>query len=164
MPTYFKPWRRKIGVMTQVIACVFAAAWVRSFVANDSIGFPVQKHTTVGLMSARGALIWCIQYHESIGSTWKLTKWTTRTDPVDVDGISWIGIVGRVHPCQRTSGVESVILVTPYWSFIVSLFLLSCYLLESNPKPLDWNLMKDVLIFIAALVLVIFLFSAPAVQ
>jgi hypothetical protein len=33
---YFRPWRRKIGVMTLVMACVFAAGWVRSSVRFDS--------------------------------------------------------------------------------------------------------------------------------
>ena len=28
MGDYFKPWRRKIGVATLVMACVFAAGWV----------------------------------------------------------------------------------------------------------------------------------------
>lgn len=30
MSNYFKPWRRKIGVVTLVMACVFAAVWART--------------------------------------------------------------------------------------------------------------------------------------
>src|SRR4051812_37506464 len=35
MPTYFKPLRRKLGVVTLVTACVFAAGWVRSVFVAD---------------------------------------------------------------------------------------------------------------------------------
>ena len=30
MREFFKPWRRKIGVVTLVMACVLMAGWVRS--------------------------------------------------------------------------------------------------------------------------------------
>ena len=36
---YFKPLRRKIGVCTLVIACVFAAGWVRSLYVEDNFTF-----------------------------------------------------------------------------------------------------------------------------
>lgn len=34
---YFKPMRPKIGVLTLVMACVFAGGWVRSFTLTDAI-------------------------------------------------------------------------------------------------------------------------------
>ena len=36
MGDFFKPWRRKIGVVTLLMACVFAAGWVKSFSTVDS--------------------------------------------------------------------------------------------------------------------------------
>ena len=39
MPDYFKPLRRKIGVVTLVLACVFAAMWVRSGRIQDVVRF-----------------------------------------------------------------------------------------------------------------------------
>ena len=30
MGEFFKGWRRKVGVLTLLIACVFAAGWIRS--------------------------------------------------------------------------------------------------------------------------------------
>jgi hypothetical protein len=40
--TYFKPLRRKVGVVTLVMACVFAAGWVRSYSEElvNGIEFP----------------------------------------------------------------------------------------------------------------------------
>ena len=35
MGRYFKAWRRKFGVVTLVIACVFTAAWIRGFYYED---------------------------------------------------------------------------------------------------------------------------------
>ncbi len=35
MGDYFKPWRRKLGVVTLAVACVLAAGWVRSLHSDD---------------------------------------------------------------------------------------------------------------------------------
>lgn len=35
MRDFFKPWRRRLGVLTLVMACVFAAGWVRSLTVQD---------------------------------------------------------------------------------------------------------------------------------
>lgn len=32
MPTYFKPLRRKVGVFTLALACLFAAVWIRGMI------------------------------------------------------------------------------------------------------------------------------------
>ncbi len=40
MGDYFKPWRRKVGVMTLVLACVFTVGWIRSFNRIDVITAP----------------------------------------------------------------------------------------------------------------------------
>lgn len=35
MGEFFKGWRRKTGVLTLVMACLFAAVWVRSMYQRD---------------------------------------------------------------------------------------------------------------------------------
>ena len=37
MPEFFQGWKRKVGVVTLVIACVFAAAWIRSLLVKDRV-------------------------------------------------------------------------------------------------------------------------------
>ena len=37
MGDYFKPWRRKIGVVTLMLACVFMGGWMRSIFFLDFI-------------------------------------------------------------------------------------------------------------------------------
>lgn len=39
MSEYFKPWRRKIGVLTLLIASMFTAGWIRSSTVEDEIGW-----------------------------------------------------------------------------------------------------------------------------
>ena len=48
MPTYFKPLRRKIGVLTLVIACVFMSLWLRSFVVADVFRKTIGTRFAVG--------------------------------------------------------------------------------------------------------------------
>ena len=45
MPTYFKPLRRKIGVVTLMVACVFAGEWVRSPWDVDLISYLSDSRT-----------------------------------------------------------------------------------------------------------------------
>ena len=35
MRDYFRGWRRKLGVVTLLLACVFAAVWMRTFPGSD---------------------------------------------------------------------------------------------------------------------------------
>lgn len=39
MKDFFRGWRRKVGVCTLAMACVFAAGWVRSLVVCDQVAF-----------------------------------------------------------------------------------------------------------------------------
>jgi len=55
---FFKPTRRKLGVMTLVIACVFAAGWMRSLFFIDGISFTSGKDTTESFVSAGGFASW----------------------------------------------------------------------------------------------------------
>ena len=39
MGEFFKPRRRKVGVLTLVMACLFAAGWIRSIRLSEGVGF-----------------------------------------------------------------------------------------------------------------------------
>jgi hypothetical protein len=61
MTAYFKPLRRKIGVMTLGMACLFSVGWVRSAYISDSLILPNVAHgrdTTNILSSVKNRLIW----------------------------------------------------------------------------------------------------------
>src|SRR4051794_20138993 len=54
---YFKPWRRKIGVLTLVITCVFMTGWMRSFATWDGIQIPSDE-SFCQLVSQKGVMAW----------------------------------------------------------------------------------------------------------
>ena len=58
MKDFFRGWRRKVGVVTLVIACLFAAGWVRSLRNADTINIP--PYYECG--SVNGGLFWETQF------------------------------------------------------------------------------------------------------
>ena len=57
MGEFFKGWRRKIGVMMLVMACVLTGLWLRSLSSYDRIYFPI-GHRTHLITSYKGGLAW----------------------------------------------------------------------------------------------------------
>jgi hypothetical protein len=58
-PGFFKPLRRKIGVITLVLACVLAAMWVKSYSKKEERIFVVQgTKSSTFLVSDRTGLFW----------------------------------------------------------------------------------------------------------
>ena len=57
MPTYFKPLRRKIGVLTLVLACVLMAGWVRSLSIQDKELFNIDSLRNA-IISSQGSIAW----------------------------------------------------------------------------------------------------------
>src|SRR5438105_3724804 len=64
MRDFFKGWRRKIGVLTLVMACVCMAAWVRSYSAEDKAWIPFQTSIRT-VRTCRGCLHLCYANCES---------------------------------------------------------------------------------------------------
>ena len=79
MRVFFKSWRRKIGVLTLVMACVFAAGWVRSFGNYDSLGLNCRPWR-YAISSGWGELHFVLAPHDKggglihIGSNNRATK------------------------------------------------------------------------------------------
>jgi hypothetical protein len=63
MGTYFKPWRRKLGVMVLLFTCLFAAGWIRSLAYVDQIGIRLAHQypgaVLFGIQSFRGHFHFC---------------------------------------------------------------------------------------------------------
>jgi len=57
MGEFFREWRRKIGVVTLMMACVFAAGWVRTYSTRDELCAPFGKTTSINVYSFRSNLI-----------------------------------------------------------------------------------------------------------
>ena len=120
MPTYFKPLRRKIGVVTLVIACVFAMGWVRSRLIVDhyccELSKPISGIDCFAFRSHAGELGW--------------------TDLTMFHGYVTKGWSSYERNFQRLSDEEYMLafVTVPYWSIVTPLTLLSAGLLLSKPR------------------------------
>ncbi len=149
MPPYFKPLRRKIGVVTLVTACVFSAGWVRSYRVQDTFVLEFGTGNSVELLSACKSLIFVSAIDQSPSKPPKLNfRWITygfASDQwymqIDADNEN---MVASSKSAEFTS--HQVILpigVTthyfrafqvPYWSIVIPMTLLSAWLLLSRPR------------------------------
>ena len=162
MGDFFKPWRRKAGCVTLVVACVFMAAWVRSHKIEDLIAFSASKrrHT---LDSSSSKVIWMAwgfgdlesnrelkesgeleSVKESLVPKALFTKTIRVNDTTStIDGQDRNLALWEIHEAdaQRTASMyhsESfndtfVRWSIYYWQIVVPLTLLSAYLLLSKP-------------------------------
>jgi hypothetical protein len=125
MPDYFKLWRRKIGVLTLVVACVFAAGWVRSFSKTDI----VTVHGTYAFISENGRFT----ISQRLRVRQKFKSGATKGD-----SISSLSFNSWISPWSFDVGSTSVLpdytSLTPYWSIVIPLTLLSAWLLLSKTR------------------------------
>ena len=140
MGDFFKPWRRKIGVVTLVIACVLAAGWVRSLVVMDRIIW-----TNNGSMSSFASIdgmVWW--YRISPISLTNRVVWRSAKNPnppIDLWAnydptwrFQFSGLQFGVGQSNKHPNMGISICEIPYWFVIIPLTLLSAYLLLTRPR------------------------------
>ncbi len=134
---FFKGWRRKVGALTLVIACVFAAGWLRSLHSREFIfiefeipfGGRIFAHTSANQMD--------ILLQRSTGWHFDFGK----VDPIvtlnALDGV-WFFDVEQIEE----EIVDGVLQVAPgyelricFYAIVIPLTLLSAYLLLTKPRP-----------------------------
>ena len=155
MSDFFKGWRRKIGVVALVLACVFAAGWLRSLTIRDVFTFKKDK-LTIAFRSFEGGLGWQrFTPTSSLASTgWRSDNnfkfsfsdpWW-RFDNIDDDEIDWrwdrggfsFGAASKKNPEFLRRRLE--LWTIPYWSIVIPLTLLSAYLLLTKPRAARKNI------------------------
>ena len=114
----FKPWRRKFGLLTLVLACVFTAGWFRSHVYPVVKGVSRSDAETSYLASRNGWLLW-VHFERGV------PPYTPFVEVALPDGSLFTG---------RGAGPLAYRCL-PYWSIVIPLTLLSAYLLLSKPRP-----------------------------
>ena len=141
----FKPWRRKIGVVTLVMACAMMAGWVRSIHNYDVVEcFPCET-IIMRLNSWDGNLCYvhCITEKVTIWSSFGLS--TTVVESFENDfpfdkqftKTRWVWRLGRIGVATSMDDESDSItaVVAPYWLIAFPLALLSAWLLLSKPRP-----------------------------
>jgi hypothetical protein len=140
---FFKPLRRKLGVVTLVMACVFAAAWVRSLTELDIV-VRLNANNTHLMMSVGGTLNWERMWPIVIP---RPSRWMYRhqsSSPKEDFDVSY-GFLGLGFDIRNQSRIETKIGTVPYiaesetwqipyWSIVIPLTLLSAWLLFSNRR------------------------------
>ena len=145
MGKFFKPLRRKVGVLTLLIACLFAAGWVRSLSTSDAILIPLTKSEFIRLDSRSGRFSWNNVHNDQV--TIPTIIW--RADVIvgtDEDSVfdhshyiyEWRWLwgtidVGRVHS-PGDGRVRAKYVILPYWFITIPLALISAFLLLSRPR------------------------------
>ena len=146
MGEYFKPWRRRFGLMTLVMACVFLGLWVRSLAIYDCAICYCGLHTRHTVFSASHFIGY--QYiYERLPERHPIfvrTNWGSNTP---ADGAShlfadtritwhwrWYGFSDCEYLENRLNGCRCRIWIAPYWSIVIPLTMLTAFLLLSKPR------------------------------
>jgi len=151
---YFKPWRRRIGVITLAMACVFMTEWLRS--RDDGYAFELVWGSHK-LLSFNESVIWTRSAVGYPAKMWPLPKWRVQYGRnvmrffLGSDHLKWsrrwcgfgfgqfderlVGMMVR----HGTRPFWSI----PYWSIVLSLTLISAYLLLSMPRKSNQNKISE---------------------
>jgi hypothetical protein len=143
MREFFRSWKRKIGVLMLVMACVLTAGWLRSLSGLDIIGTPILNQIAIGIES-KGSYIGLLIAEAPNGSVGH-PVWHRYTS-AQIDG--WVRsspqAVVEVHPLGmiHIGFAESPIAfsrncLVPYWTVTLPIALISawCLLSKSRAKP-----------------------------
>ena len=136
MGEFFRGWRRKVGVVTLLMACVLMAGWIRSLTHFEGVSLPVERMPNHFFVSWDSSLVWLT---ENAGVTGPYPRFKSRSITGVDDRIfksphyewrwKWCGFGFGV-------GTGSSLTVIPYWSTTIPMTLVSVWLLLiSTPVP-----------------------------
>jgi hypothetical protein len=117
MGEYFRPWQRKIGVLVLMVACLFAAGWVRGLRTRHLID------TGRYIPGSRGIVIDSKDH--------SLTIMSRSGDVICLMPDGQLQTI--VIASNQTVALERIIKIH-YWIIVVPLTLLSAWLLLSKPR------------------------------
>ncbi len=148
MGEFFKGWRRKIGIVTLLMACVFMAGWVRSLAMCDVFRFPTGQHTCDDVFFVDNTVVWRRNYEDQTEFVQKSLSWDRRPisdfHPAEEDRrIPWIWRQCGFGWYERWQGwgigkikddPRDTLWIIPYRVIVIPLTLLSAILLLSKPR------------------------------
>ena len=140
MREFFRGWRRKAGLVTLTMACVLTVAWMRSYVIHDAVLIPAQGGHA-GIESHGGSLTWFrwSDSKPSLSIEWISQDAAIESDPWDQFDIEWrfdlLGVICGVGTVKHAPSDKLAFCMTPYWSLVLPLTLLSAWLILIKPWP-----------------------------
>ena len=144
MGQYFQPLRRRFGVITLLMACLFAAGWVRSFSINDSIALSNGDHSYHLIRTSPNWIGWtlipCTKASIPAAIRRQYGWYSTSVSSVPLSdiytpfGMIYFQLepVGNGFNYVQTATVNPHLIV-PYFILVVPPMLLSAWLLLGKP-------------------------------
>jgi hypothetical protein len=150
MREFFRGWRRKVGMVTLLMALGFTGAWVRSLNIGDQFRIPSDDATHSCIVSGHDGLVW-FYFHEtgrmhlSRSRNWyKSVKLMTRfyedffikeSNFIDADIIDWrVDFYGLCFAEGHREGFRKGIAIVPYRFIVIPLTAIAAFLLLSKPR------------------------------
>ena len=146
MDEFFKGWRRKVGCVALVMACVLMGMWVRSQERFDLLTISAGSTSREVVRSYKGRLYWFSYFDcdPDYFDGWR-SGWQSEYEPEDghfddwvisVTGVTWSALWGFEFAHHEHERVNYKISVrsAPYSHFILPPTLLSAYLLLWKPR------------------------------
>lgn len=151
---YFCGWKRKAGGITLALACLFAAAWIRSLETINRFTMKTAQYEFNWFASSNGSVVWLriVPLNESnlskeihgivpeiVGEAVEgLAEYLSATilsgDPPFQWKYRYFGLEVGQYRLEASSPIQVTIRKLSYWIFITPLTLLSAYLLLSKPR------------------------------
>jgi len=145
MREFFRGWRRKIGVVTLMMACIFMGGWCRSTMFHDICCVRANRTSFVELHSLRHSFVCQLNYDSSDGPDLAEVRSFTMAES-DFDPFQYYGEFFSDHCWQQhgfgicrlplgiiPKGSFDAISI-PYWSITIPMTLISFSLLLSKPR------------------------------
>jgi hypothetical protein len=153
MSEFFRGWRRKIGVVTLVLACVFIGIWIRSKNLSDSFISPAGRSMCGMIFNPYGLELFVAHFTvpsdalKYLPAGWETTRIENGSDnsSVGVGDNVWIWerftfclfeneihSVGKGFGDQTKFGKLSAVVI-PFWSIVLLLVLSSICLILDKP-------------------------------
>jgi hypothetical protein len=164
MWSVFKGWRRKLGVMTLVMACVFMLEWVRGLSVIDVFRYRLTNRTTLSLYSIRHSILFEMECFDDDSPRFYPPLWAILPDdlnPLKIFPIEWSQRIlsfgfgrfrGKVDSLGHDSNYNlqsisypffSTYCNVPCWSIVIPLTVISLWLLLTKP---DKSIQKKIIL------------------
>lgn len=146
MMEFLRGWRRKIGCIMLLMACLVMAGWVRSLTVNDQFDVPCNGEKEHYFFHSVNGVI-CSTHLNQMNQSWSLLKQDTvkwdsnQAEPLSEDfensfdwQLRWLGFgFGKLKPGAIGTATMTFWSI-PYWSITIPLTLISLWLLLKKPK------------------------------
>lgn len=138
MRGFFRGWRRKLGCVTLLLACVVTGWWIRSFYICDDIRVPGRTpafHLFFTLPNWFG-WVWVENADGGVPPRYRSGKTAYSTTVHEYSYRPYRFVYGNVdpkHPLAQTMEAGPHFYLS-YWMVVLPLTLLSAYLLLSKPR------------------------------